>query len=297
MIFDTHTHYDDGAFDADRQELLQSLPAKGVGAVVNVGASMQGAQDTYDLMRKYDFVYGAIGIHPDEVGMLDEAGIRRLRQMLSHEKAVAVGEIGLDYHWNREPRAVQKKWFVAQMRLALELGLPIVVHSRDAAQDTLDCIRESHWGRPGCAGGIIHCFSGSVEMAREYEKLGYHIGVGGVVTFKNARTLKEVVAEVPLWQIVLETDCPYLAPVPKRGERNSSENLPFVASEIARIRGISQEEVERTTWENAVRVYRIDEGAKRRRSAEPEGAQGWKSAASEGAQGRECAMPDRGGRV
>lgn len=257
MIFDTHAHYDDEAFDCDRGELLNSLLDNGIGAVVNVGASMRGARATYELMKQYDFVYGAIGIHPDEAGELNGEGMEELRAMLAHEKAVAVGEIGLDYHWNREPHEIQKKWFIEQMRLALACELPIVLHSRDAAQDTFDCILEHHAGKPGFRGGIIHCYSGSVEMAREYVKLGYYIGIGGVVTFKNARVLKEVAADVPLERIVTETDCPYLSPVPRRGERNSSLNLPYIIEEIARIRGLTAKEVEQAAWENALRVYQI----------------------------------------
>lgn len=292
MIFDTHAHYDDERFDGDRDALLKSLPENGVAKVVNVGASMDGARATFELMKKYSHVYGAIGVHPDEVGELekadavqqggacadgrdkvcagergmrqdqtsgvqDNACMRELRAMLAHEKAVAVGEIGLDYHWNVESRETQKKWFIEQMKLALECGLPIVVHSREAAQDTFDCIREHHAGKPGFRGGIIHCYSGSVEMAREYVKLGYFIGIGGVVTFKNARVLKEVAADVPLARIVVETDCPYLAPEPRRGERNSSLYLPYIIEEIARVRGLSAEEVERATYGNAMRVYRM----------------------------------------
>ncbi len=259
MIFDTHAHYDDEAFDEDRDALLKSLPQHGVGKVVNVGASMRGARATYQLMQKYDFLYGAIGIHPDEVGELDDTKMEELRTMLSHKKAVAVGEIGLDYYWDKESHEQQKKWFAAQMELALSMELPINVHSRDAAQDTFDAIRAHHAGKPGFCGGIIHCYSGSVEMAREYVKLGYSIGIGGVVTFKNARVLKEVAADIPLERIVVETDCPYLAPVPHRGKRNSSLYLPYVIEEIARIREISPEEVEDATYKNALRIYRIPE--------------------------------------
>lgn len=254
MIFDTHAHYDDKAFDGDREPLLRSLPEHGIAAVVNVGASMRGAEAAYEMMQKYDFLYGAIGIHPDETGTLDEQKIEHLRKMLRHKKAVAVGEIGLDYYWNKETHDLQKKWFIAQMELALEAGLPIMVHSREAAQDTFDCIREHHVGKPGFGGGIIHCYSGSVEMAREYVKMGYYIGVGGVVTFKNARVLKEVTADIPLEKIVVETDCPYLAPAPHRGERNSSLYLPYIIEEIARIRGIDAETVERQTYDNACRL-------------------------------------------
>lgn len=258
MIFDTHAHYDDESFDNDREALLNRLKENGIGRVVNVGASMRGAKDTWQLMQDYDFIYGAIGIHPDCVGELDEEKMEQLRTMLSHEKAVAVGEIGLDYYWDKESHVLQKKWFARQMDLALEMQLPIVVHSREAAKDTFDATREYHAGKPGFRGGIIHCFSGSVEMAREYVKLGYYIGIGGVVTFKNARVLKEVAADIPLERIVVETDCPYLAPVPNRGKRNSSLYLPYVIEEIARIKEITPDEVERVTYENALKVYNIE---------------------------------------
>lgn len=257
MIFDTHAHYDDEAFDDDREQLLGSMQENGVGRIVNVGASLRGVQATYELMQTYDFIYGALGVHPDEVGELNEEKMQWLKDLLSHKKAVAVGEIGLDYYWDKESHEIQKKWFREQLHLALECGLPVNIHSREAAQDTFDLIKTEHARQPGFAGGIIHCYSGSVEMAREYLKLGYEIGVGGVVTFKNARVLKEVVTEVPMDRIVIETDCPYLAPVPYRGKRNSSLNLPFVIQAIAEIKGLTPEEVENRTWENACRVYQM----------------------------------------
>ena len=206
MIFDTHAHYDDEAFDDDREQLLGSMQENGVGRIVNVGASLRGVQATYELMQTYDFIYGALGVHPDEVGELNEEKMQWLKDLLSHKKAVAVGEIGLDYYWDKESHEIQKKWFQEQLHLALECRLPVNIHSREAAQDTFDLIKTEHARQPGFAGGIIHCYSGSVEMAREYLKLGYEIGVGGVVTFKNARVLKEVVTEVPMDRIVIETD-------------------------------------------------------------------------------------------
>lgn len=258
MIFDTHAHYDDEAFENDRDQLLESLPENGIGAVVNVGASMRGAEESFRLMQKYEFVYGAVGIHPDHAGEMDDEKMQRLREMLRHPKAVAVGETGLDYYWDKESHDIQKKWFTAQMQLALEMEKPVIVHSREAAQDTFDSIKACHAGKPGFAGGVIHCYSGSVEMAREYIKMGYYIGIGGVVTFKNSRVLKEVAAAIPLERIVTETDCPYLAPVPYRGKRNSSLYIPYIIEEIARIRGMSPEEVEQATWENAKKLYRLN---------------------------------------
>lgn len=259
MIFDTHAHYDDEAFDRDREELLGSMQENGVRYIVNVGASMQGVEDTVKLMNTYDFVYGAIGIHPDHAGDMTDETMERLRSYLQQEKAVAVGEIGLDYYWDKASHDIQKKWFAEQLHLACELELPVNIHSREAAQDTFDLICAEHAKKPGFCGGIIHCYSGSAEMAREYVKRGYHIGIGGVVTFKNARVLKEVAAQIPLEAIVIETDCPYLAPTPYRGKRNSSLFLPYVIEEIARIKEITLQEVEEATYRNACKIYRIQE--------------------------------------
>ncbi len=254
MIFDSHAHYDDEAFDEDREELLSKLPQKGVSHVVNVGASLQGVRDTVALTERYPFVYGAVGVHPDEVGELDDQSIAWLKELSQKEKIVAIGEIGLDYYWDKEPREVQKKWFVRQLELAKEVDLPVIIHSREAAKDTFDLIKAEH---AQTTGGVIHCYSGSKEMARDYLNLGYEIGIGGVVTFKNARVMKEVVEYVPLDRILVETDCPYLSPAPNRGKRNSSLMLPLILEEIARIKGISREEAEQATWENAMRMYRI----------------------------------------
>ena len=257
MIFDTHAHYDDEAFDEDRDELLKSMRPGGIGRIVNVGASLRGVQAPYDLMQKYDFIYGALGVHPDEAGELNEEKMQWLKNLLSHEKAVAVGEIGLDYYWDKESHEIQKRWFTEQLHLALECSLPVNIHSREAAQDTFDLMKAEHAGKPGFAGGIIHCYSGSAEMAREYRKLGYYIGVGGVVTFKNGKKLKEVVAYAPLDRIVLETDAPYLAPVPYRGKRNCSLYLTKVAEEIAAIKGVDADTVYETTFANAKNLYQM----------------------------------------
>ncbi len=258
MIFDTHAHYDDEAFQEDRDELLMQMNGKGIRYITNVGASLSGVEATYELMKKYDFIYGALGVHPDEVGELSEEKIVWLEELLAHEKAVAVGEIGLDYYWDKEPREEQKKWFIRQLQLACKLQKPVNIHSRDAAQDTFDIMKEYHAKQEGFAGGIIHCYSGSAEMAKEYVKLGYHIGVGGVVTFKNARVLKEVVKEVPLERLVTETDCPYLAPTPFRGKRNCSLYIPYIIEEIARIKEVDPAEAEAVLFENACRVYHIN---------------------------------------
>ena len=252
MIFDTHAHYDDKAFDADREELLAQMEPAGIHGIVNVGASLRGVEKSQELAMKYPFLYAAAGVHPDEVGELDEEKLQWLYELCARPKTVAVGEIGLDYYWDKEPHDVQKHWFIRQLQMAKDTGLPVNIHSRDAAQETFDIIKEHH---AGTTGGIIHCFSSSAQMASEYVKLGYYIGIGGVVTFKNARVLKEVAAAVLLSRIVVETDCPYLAPAPNRGKRNSSLYLPFVIEEIARIKGVEPQEAEAVTYENALTVY------------------------------------------
>lgn len=254
MIFDTHAHYDDEQFDEDRDELLASMQACGVEAVTNIGASLATSQNTIELTKKYPFVYGAIGVHPNEVDELNEDGIAWLKENSALPKIVAVGEIGLDYYWDEPGREVQKKWFLRQLELAREVKLPVVIHSRDAAKDTLDIIKSFH---AESLGGVIHCFSYTKEMAREYLNMGFYLGIGGVVTFKNAKKLKEVVEYMPMEQMVLETDCPYLSPVPNRGKRNSSLNLPYVVEEVARLKGISADEVIGITNRNAKTMYRL----------------------------------------
>ena len=255
MIFDTHTHYDDEQFDADREELLLSLKGQGVGAVANMGATMQGAEDSVALAESYPFVYAAVGIHPDHAKDLNEEEFDKLKKLARKEKVVAIGEIGLDYYWDSTEREVQKYWFKRQMELALELGYPVVIHSRDAAADTFDMIKETYEQSEGGLKGVIHCYSYGAEQAREYLKMGFFLGIGGVATFKNGRKLKEVIEAVPLDKMVLETDCPYLAPEPYRGKRNHSGHLSYVIAAIAGIKGISEEEVEKATWENALKLY------------------------------------------
>lgn len=254
MIFDTHAHYDDEAFDEDREELLESLGENGIELVMNSCASVDGMEKTVALMEKYPFVYGSVGIHPDDAGKMNEEVLEKVRRLSRHEKALAIGEIGLDYYWHKEKEEhdLQKKWFRAQMEVAREEKLPFLIHSRDAAADTLEMMKELRAGE--MYGGIIHCFSYGKEIAREYLNMGLYLGIGGVITFKNSRKLKEVVEYAGLDQLVLETDSPYLAPVPFRGKRNSSLNLPYVAQAIGEIKGISPEEVIETTARNAKRL-------------------------------------------
>ena len=254
MIFDTHAHYDDDAFDEDREELLGSMQANGVGKIVNIGASLNSCKQTIELMQKYDFVYGAIGVHPNEVEELSEESFAQLKEWCKSEKCVAVGEIGLDYYYDEPTPEIQKIWFIRQLNLAREIFKPVVIHSRDAAKDTIDIMKEQHAEE---IGGVVHCFSYTKETAKIMLDMGFYIGIGGVLTFKNGVKLKEAADFIPMDRIVLETDCPYLAPVPFRGKRNSSLYLPYVVSALAEIKGISEEEVRRITWENAHRMYRI----------------------------------------
>lgn len=255
MIFDTHTHYDDEAFDSDREELLTGLPEKGVGTVVTVGADMATSRAALELADSYEHVYAAIGVHPSETHSMKEEDLAWLRAHAKNPKVVAVGETGLDYHWKDTEPSVQKIWFKKQIELAKEVNLPVIYHSREAAEDTMKIICET---KAYECGGVIHCYSYAKEMALEYVKMGFFIGVGGVVTFKNGRKLKETVEAVPVGQIVLETDCPYLSPEPDRGKRNDSSKLSYVVREIARIKGMTDREVIAVTEQNARRLYRLD---------------------------------------
>ena len=254
MIFDTHAHYDDEAFDNDRESLLESLPAAGIGTVVNIASSPESIDACLALAHKYEHVYCALGIHPEHCADMTEEMLEEIRVKLHDRKAVAVGEIGLDYYWPEPDPEIQRYWFARQLQLALEVDLPVVVHSREAAADTMKIMKDNHAQR---CGGVVHCYSYSAEMAAEFVKMGFYIGVGGVVTFKNARKLVEVTQKIPLEHLLLETDCPYLAPVPYRGKRNCSLYLPYVVARIAEIKGVTEEEVIRVTEQNARNMYRL----------------------------------------
>ena len=260
MIIDTHVHYDDEAFDEDREALLMSLKEAGVGRVIDIGSTAESLGKVVSLTERYDFMFGAVGLHPDEIGDLTDEVIRKIEVYIKQPKIVAVGEIGLDYYWNKEAREKQIEAFKTQIRIAQKNEKPIVIHSREAAADTLAVVTELY-GK-GSAGeklarkGVMHCYSYSPELAEIYTKrLGFYLGIGGVVTYKNARKLVETVAVTPMEYLLLETDCPYLSPVPFRGKRNSSLNLPYVVRKIAEIKGISGEEVIRITEENARRLF------------------------------------------
>ncbi len=254
MIFETHAHYNDEAFSPDREEVLAQLSSKGIGEVVNIASDLGSIDECLELAHRYPFMYCALGIHPSDSAPLTDGLLDGIREKLRDPRVVAVGEIGLDYYWDTPDREIQKHWFEAQLEMARQAGLPVVVHSRDAAQDTLRIMKEH---RAGEIGGVVHCFSYSLEMAREFVEMGFFIGIGGVVTFKNAKKLKEVAAQIPMDHIVLETDSPYLAPVPFRGKRNSSLNLPYIAEAVAQLRGMETEEVALRTAQNARRLYRL----------------------------------------
>lgn len=254
MIFDTHAHYDDDAYKEDLDDVIQKNKDAGIEKIVNVAASLRSCVTTTELTKKYPHIYGAIGIHPSDTGELVDEDIKLLEQYCDNEKIVAVGEIGLDYYWDEPEREIQKKWFDMQLDLARKVKLPVIIHSRDAAADTLDIMKAK---KSEDIGGVIHCFSYGTEMAREYLNMGFYLGIGGVVTFKNGRKLKEVVEYAPIESLVTETDSPYLAPVPYRGKRNTSANIPLVIEEIASIKSMNPVDVEDILWNNALRLYGI----------------------------------------
>ena len=253
MLFDTHAHLDDHAFDADRRELLAALPGQGIGLLMNPGCSFESSRNAILLAEEYDYIYAAVGSHPDVADEVDEALIARYRELCKHPKVKAIGEIGLDYHYEDIPRDIQKRAFRLQMELAAELQLPVIVHEREAHEDGLKIVDEFPTVQ-----GVFHCYSGSLEMAKELIKRGWYIGFTGVLTFKNARKAIEVASAIPLERIVIETDCPYMAPVPFRGKRNDPGKVCFMAEKLAELRGITPDEARRITMENGKRLYRID---------------------------------------
>lgn len=252
MIFDSHAHYDDEQFEEDRDSLLRGLNSHGVGYVVNVAAELESIPKIVELTKQYDFIYGSAGVHPENVQELKDENLHLIYDALREDKIVAVGEIGLDYHRKGYDKELQKHWFRVQMDIARENHLPVIIHSREAAQDTLDFMKEWNAGE---VGGVIHCYAYGTDLAREFINMGFYIGIGGVLTFSNAKKLKEVAAEIPLENIVLETDCPYLAPEPYRGRRNNSAYIQYVADALAQIKGCPVEQVIRVTEENAKKLY------------------------------------------
>lgn len=255
MIFDTHAHYDDERFNEDRDSLIEGLGAQNVGHLVNVGASVEGSKASLALAAKYPFIYASVGVHPDDADKMDETLYAEIEQLSFSEKCVAIGEIGLDYYYDSNGRDIQKECFIRQLQIAKRRMLPVIIHSRDAAEDTLEILRE--FAATPHPEAVIHCFSYSEEMAEIFVSMGFYIGIGGVVTFKNAKKLKEVARIVPLDRILLETDCPYMAPEPRRGTRNDSSLLNYVAETIAELRGDTKEHIVSVTEENAKRFYGI----------------------------------------
>jgi TatD DNase family protein len=254
-IFETHAHYDDEAFNEDRDTLIDTMYNNNIGTIVNVGSSLNSTKQSIDLAHQYPFIYAAAGVHPSETAELDEDNFRLLERYSQDPKVIAIGEIGLDYYWKEPDHDTQKKWFTRQLELARQLDKPVIIHSREAAKDTYDIMQSANL----TTGGIIHCYSYSPEMALDYVKLGYHIGIGGVITFKNGKKMRAVVEALPIERIVIETDSPYLSPEPHRGSRNSSLNLVYVIDKIAEIKNLTYEEVLDITCANARKVYRLEE--------------------------------------
>ena len=254
MLFDTHAHLDDTSFDADRRDLIASLPEQGLSLVMNPGCSFESSRNAIALAETYDFIYAAVGSHPDVADEVDDALIARYRELCrQHPKVKAIGEIGLDYHYEDIPRDIQKRAFRLQMELARELQLPVIVHEREAHEDGLKIVDEFPTVQ-----GVFHCYSGSAEMAKELVKRGWYIGFTGVLTFKNARKAIEVAASIPKDRIVIETDCPYMAPVPFRGKRNDPGKVLYMARKLSELWGISEDDAARVTLENGKRLYHMD---------------------------------------
>ena len=252
MVFDTHAHYDDEAFDADREELLELLPQSGTELVVIPGCDVTSSGKAVELSQKYGYIYAAVGIHPEEVMAAAPGDAETIRTLAGQEKCVAIGEIGLDYYWDDTHKAEQKELFTAQIELALELGKPVIIHDREAHGDTMEIIRRYPELR-----GVFHCYSGSPEMAEELLNRGWYLGFDGPITYKNARKAIEVLALCPMDRILIETDSPYLSPVPLRGKRNDSRNLSYIVQKIAEVKGCTPEEAASASLENGKRFFGI----------------------------------------
>ena len=254
MLFDTHAHFDDPQFDPDRDEVIKSLADDGVTRVMNIGANMETSEKAIEIANKYDFIYATVGVHPCDTYDMTDEDIERLRIMAKNNPKVrAIGEIGLDYHFDDTKPDIQKEWFIKQLHLAKELNMPVVIHDRDSKGDAIEILK-----REGISNGVMHCFSGSAETARELVKMGFMISFTGVLTFKNARRAVEACRSIPMERLMIETDCPYMAPEPHRGERNYSGYVKYVARKMAEIKGLSYEETARITMENGLRFYGIE---------------------------------------
>ena len=252
MIFESHAHYDDEKFNEDRNEVIEALFNEGIWKIINAGANIESSLKSIELAKKYDSFYASVGVHPHDVKDMHQKDIETLLVMATYKKVVAIGEIGLDYYYENSPKEIQKLWFREQISIAKEIQLPIIVHSRDASKDTYDIIKDT---KAYEVGGVVHCFSGSKETAKKYVDLGMYIGIGGVITFPKANKLKEVVEAIPIENILVETDCPYLSPMPNRGKRNDSRNIKYILEAVGNIKGIAYEEVERITFENGEKLF------------------------------------------
>ena len=254
MIFDTHAHYDSGAFNADRFDILASMPEKNVGLIVDPGCDLESSRAAIALAEKYSFVYAAVGWHPEDMDKLTDEVFDEMIKLMHHPKCVAVGEVGLDYYWDAGHKDEQKALFIRQIELALELDKPVIVHDREAHGDSFDIVC-----RYPALRGVFHCYSGSAEMAAELLKRGWYLGFDGPITYKNARKALEVLQMCPLERMVIETDSPYLTPVPNRGKRNDSSNLKYVIDKIAEVKGVSASEIERATFENGKKLFGMED--------------------------------------
>lgn len=250
MYFESHAHYNDTRYDEDRNKILEELKENNVSYLINIGTDVKTSLESIELAKNYDYIYATVGIHPHEAKNITNEDIKTLEELCKNEKVVAIGEIGLDFYYDNSPKEIQKEVFIKQLNLAKKLNKPVVIHSREASQEVFDIIKSS-----GVNKGVIHAYSGSKEMALEYNSLGFYIGVGGVVTFKNAKKLVEVVENTPLEKILIETDAPYLTPEPFRGTRNDSTKLKYVVEKIANIKNITPEEVEKTTLNNGLNLF------------------------------------------
>ena len=254
MLIDSHAHLDDRRFNRDRERLIQNFGKDELEMVINIGADLKSSVDSVKLAEEYDNIYAAVGIHPHSAKEIDESTMDILKSFAGREKVVAIGEIGLDYYYDNSPRDIQREWFKKQLDLAKEVDLPVVIHTRDAAQETFDILKEA---QDGSLRGVLHCYSGSLEMALEYIKMGFYISIAGPVTFKNSKESKRVATGVPLDKLLIETDSPYLTPEPNRGKRNEPAYVKYVAAEIAELRGISYEELVAATNRNTKELFNI----------------------------------------
>lgn len=254
MLIDSHAHLDDRKFDDDRESLIKNFKNNNIELVINIGADLKTSQASVELAEKHDAIYAAVGVHPHSAKEVNTMVMEQLKELAENEKVIAIGEIGLDYYYDNSPRDVQRKWFIEQLKLAKELDLPVIIHTRDAAGETFEILKNNQNGN---VRGVLHSYSGSVEMALDYVKMGFYISIGGPVTFKNARIVREVAEAVPLDKLLIETDCPYLTPEPYRGKRNEPVYVKYTAEKIAEIKKISYDDLVKATNANTKKLFNI----------------------------------------